>query len=94
MLIHPFGATSSPSCAMFELRRTAEDNQNKSSSERVETILNNFYVDNCLKPVDTNAKAIVMVEELTALCATRGFHLTKWASNSRELLATIPEEEK
>ncbi|XP_043956787.1 uncharacterized protein LOC122822295 [Gambusia affinis] len=94
MIVHPFGATSSPSCAMFALRRTAEDNQSKSSSETLETVLNNFYVDDCLKAVDTTAKAIVMVEELTALCATGGFHLTKWASNSRELLATIPEEER
>lgn len=40
MVVHPFGATSCPSCAMFALRTTAEDYQSKSSLETVETVLN------------------------------------------------------
>lgn len=91
MVVHPFGATSSPSCATFALRQTAEDNQSKSSPETVNTVLKNFYVDDCLKAVATEREAIALVKDLTALCATGGFHLTKWASNSRMLLASIPE---
>lgn len=33
-------------------------------------------------------------QDLTALCESRGFHLLKWMSNNRGVLAYIPETEK
>ena len=45
MTVHLFGATSSPSCANFALRKTAKDNATESNSQAVETVLKNFYVD-------------------------------------------------
>lgn len=82
MVVHLFGATSSPSCANFALRQTAEENHCNASPEAV---LKNFYVDDCLKSVTTDAQAGDLCENLTKLCASEGFHLTKWTSNSRAL---------
>ncbi|KAL7839403.1 hypothetical protein SRHO_G00260610 [Serrasalmus rhombeus] len=44
--------------------------------------------------VDTEAHAIHLYQELKSLCAVGGFNLTKWSSNSRAVLAHIPELEK
>ena len=51
MQVHLFGATSSPSCAGFALHKTVEDNQQDFDSDVGQTVLDNFYVDDCLKSV-------------------------------------------
>lgn len=94
MVVHLFGATSSSSCAGYALRRTAEDNKSSFSAEAVSTVLSNFYVDDLLKSVDTEDHAVHLYQELKALCAVGGFNLTKWTSNSRVVLASIPEAER
>lgn len=93
MVVHLFGATSSPSCSNFALRKTAEDKKSGSSREAVDTILNNFNVDNCLKSVKDEEEAIMLYDNLTSLCDTGGFHLTMRTSNSRLFFTSIPEEE-
>ena len=45
MEVHLFGATSSPSCSNFALRRTADDNKGEFADEVVKTVKRNFYVD-------------------------------------------------
>lgn len=94
MNVHLFGATSSPSCASYALRKTAEDAKGVMSPEAVDTVLRHFYVDDCLKAVETSEEAINLVQELSALCTRGGFRLTKWVSNSKKVLACIPEEER
>ncbi|XP_013409005.1 uncharacterized protein LOC106172697 [Lingula anatina] len=39
-------------------------------------------------------EAITMVSQLQSLLQTGGFHLTKWISNSREVLSKIPDKDK
>ena len=51
MMVHLFSATSSPSCANFSLRWTAKDNQQEFSKDAVNSVKNNFYVDDSLKSV-------------------------------------------
>jgi len=94
MCVHLFGATSSPSCASYALRRTAEDAATKTTLEVTQTVLRNFYVDDCLKSVATDSQAVALAKELMAVCAHGGFHLTKWISNSRVLLCSIPDHER
>ncbi|XP_077869962.1 uncharacterized protein LOC144362702 [Saccoglossus kowalevskii] len=94
MLVHPFGATSSPSCAAYALRRTADDNRAEFDPQVVDTVHRNFYVDNCLKSVATIEEAVKLVNHLSAMLAKGGFHLTKWISNSREILAMICPTER
>ncbi|KAK0138800.1 hypothetical protein N1851_024662 [Merluccius polli] len=91
MTVHLFGATSSPSVASYALKRTAEDHRDVASPEAVQTVLRNFYVDDCLKSVATEDDAVTLARDLQALCASGGFTLTKWMSNSRKVLLSIPE---
>ncbi|TWW61438.1 hypothetical protein D4764_04G0000850 [Takifugu flavidus] len=92
MVVHLFGATSSPSVASYALRRTAEDRRGTAAPEAMETVLRNFYVDYCLKSVATEEEAVALVKSLRYLCAEGGFSLTKWVSNSRRVLSSIPAE--
>lgn len=47
--VHLFGVVSSPSCANFALKKTAEDDKTSFDHEIVRTVKLNFYVDDCLK---------------------------------------------
>ena len=94
MLVHLFGATSSPSCANFGLKQTADDNQEIFTEEAVRTVRRNFYVDDCLKSIKGETKAISLVSELRALLSKGGFRLTKWISNSRRVIESVPTSER
>ena len=94
MKVHLFGAVSSPSCENFALRKTADDNKAHFPSEVTNTVKNNFYVDDCLKSLPSEQEAVQMVRDLTALCKKGGFMLSKWISNSRAVLASIPQENR
>ncbi|XP_034093136.1 uncharacterized protein LOC117560379 [Gymnodraco acuticeps] len=94
MTVHLFGAVSSPSCASYALRKTADDNKSDFSAETVEAVKRNFYVDDCLMGLGSEKAAIQMVEDLNALCKRGGFVLEKWISNSRAVVQTISEEQK
>ena len=94
MAVHLFGAASSPSCSNFALRKTAEDNSEHFPEAVVSTVKNNFYVDDCLKALSSVEEASQHASDLRSLPSKGGFRLTKWISNSREVLETIPEEER
>ena len=94
MVVHLFGATSSPSCANFALRKCAEDNKQLFNQKVFDTIMHSFYVDDCLASIASEDEAITHYQDLVKLCAKGGFHLTMWLSNSRRVMAAIPEEER
>ena len=94
MVVHLFGAVSSPSCANYALKRTAKDNEGVMNPEVLETIRRNFYVDDLLKSVASEEQAIHLVSNLKTTCATGGFRLTKWVSSCQSVLASIPEEDR
>ncbi|KAL0177460.1 hypothetical protein M9458_026354, partial [Cirrhinus mrigala] len=94
MLVHLFGAVSSPSCASFALRRTAEDHPHHPRPQVTDTIINNFYVDDCLASLPTVQDAVQLAADLVEVCSKGGFQLTKWVSNNRAVLSTIKEEER
>ena len=94
MKVHLFGATSSPSIANYCIKRTAEQNKENSSAEAIDSILRSLYMDDLLKSVSTTEQAIQLVHEVSELLAKGGFRLTKWLSNDREVLNTIPEQER
>lgn len=68
LLVHIFGAVSSPSCAVFVLQKTATDNENCFPSQVAETVQCNFYVDDCVKSVVNEPEAIQLVKDLAVLC--------------------------
>ncbi|KAJ8037714.1 hypothetical protein HOLleu_18605 [Holothuria leucospilota] len=94
MVVHLFGAVSSPSCANYALHRTADDFGNDFDTETVGTVKENFYVDDMLKSVRCEEEAVRLVRQMRELTGKGGFHLTKWVSNSRAVLNAIPESER
>ncbi|XP_068674398.1 uncharacterized protein [Montipora foliosa] len=92
MLVHIFGAKSSPCCANKALSMTAQDNERKYSPEVIRTVRRNFYVDDVLKSVPSTEQAVHLTSDLTKLLKEGGFRLTKFASNSREVLQSISPE--
>ena len=93
MTVHLFRAVSSPSCACYARRKTAEDNRNIFSTDVVGTVNRNFCMDYCLKSLPSEEEAIQMVKDLAEVCQTGGFHLTKRISNNRGVVLSIPEED-
>lgn len=59
-----------------------------------DTIKHNFYVDDCLKSMPSEAEAMALVRDLSAVCQFGGFQLVKWISNSRYMLESIAVEKR
>ncbi len=93
MKVHLFGAASSPGCANFGLKYLASQGEGKFNQATVKFIQRNFYVDDGLASVDTEAEAIQLVKEARDLCNTGKLHLHKFITNSKRVIRTIPKEE-
>ena len=94
MVVHPFGATSSPSCANFCLKQPAREFDHLYPSMISGAVVHNFYIDDCLVSVSKVKEAVTMQQKLIELLARRGFHLTKWISNDDKVLESISELER
>ncbi|XP_071956811.1 uncharacterized protein [Antedon mediterranea] len=93
MVVHLFGGKSSPS-SYFALRKVAKDHADDFDPVVTNVVNNNFYVDDCLKSVDSEETlAIGLAKELKNLL-TRGVNLTKWVSNSNQLVSTLTDSEQ
>ena len=93
MLSHIFGATDSPSCANYALKRVARDNASDYDGQTVESALRSFYVDDFLKSVLTEEQGIKLSKELISMLKKGDMRLTKFLSNSKKVLEAIPESE-
>ena len=51
-------------------------------------------MDDCLKSLPKEGETSQLASDLQALLLRGGFKLTKWISNSRRVLETIPEDER
>ena len=76
------------------MRRTADDNKHEFPSEVIDTVHKDFYVDDLLKSFPDIQHAITVSKQLQQLLLNGGFHLTKWISNSREVVSAFPEDER
>jgi len=92
MTVHLFGAGSSPGCFNFALKRTAEDGEKKFGARAAEKLKKNFYVDDVLKSVLTEREAIELVQ--AGIFAKGGFNLTKFVIDSREVMMSVPPEDR
>ena len=90
---HLFGATSSPSVVNLCLKKTAEMDGGW-NSEVANVIKRNMYVDDLMKSTETTADAILLVHKVKEQLSKGGFHLTKWCSNDRRVLAVVPRPER
>ena len=91
MSVHLFGATSSPGCANFTLKRTADDFEELFGSEPATFVKKDFYVDDGLKSVPSATEASALIKK--SLLAKGGFNLHKFISNSKEVIEAIPKEQ-
>ena len=94
MLFHLFGATSSPSCAGFALKKTAEDCVAEFEKPTIAALRDNFYVNDLLASVGCAEEGINLASQLIDLLARGGFRLRKWISNSRNVFSAIPADER
>lgn len=92
--VHLFGEALSPGCANFGLKHLAAKGAGRFSEATVKFIQCNFYVDDGLASLDSEAEAIQIVKEARDLCKTGHLHLHKFITNNREVLATIPKQER
>ena len=51
-------------------------------------------MDDCLRSVATYTQAVCLAGQLRELLSKGGFRLTKWISNSREVINSVPESER
>ena len=54
----------------------------------------NSYVDDLLKSVKTVQEAVMLIDNVTRMCAIGGFNLTKLANNTKEVVMETPEEKR
>lgn len=94
MTVHLFGATSSPGCANYGLKKIANDYEEEYGSDIADFIRNDFYVDDGLKSLSTEEEAISMIQKSQKMCAQGGLRLHKFISNSRKVIESIPPEDR
>ena len=91
LLVHVFGAKSSPSCANYALQYIANSSSNMNEDIK-SAILKSFYVDDLLKSVKTENEGEFQAKTLIEVLRDSGFELTSFVSNSRKILASLPNE--
>ena len=92
MTVHVFGATSSASCSNYALRRTALDNEEEFNQDVRQSLWKNFYVDDMLRSKKNVIESTQFIYDIRRLCQRGGFNLTKFITNNRQVLASIPDE--
>jgi len=90
MTVHLFGATSSPGCANFALKKTAQDSECELGSAAANFLRNDFYVDDGLKSCPTIEEANHLIRSVKEMYRRGGFNLQKFVSNKKEVLKNIP----
>ena len=90
MTVHLFGATSSPGCANYALKASADDNEDQLGSAPASFVREDFYVDDGLKSVASAEEATALIQSTKEMCKRGGFNLHKFTSNSREVIEAIP----
>ena len=90
MSVHIFGKIDS-SIANWVLKKTAKDQAKSYSKRAIESILEHFYMDDFLDLFSSQTKAINTWREISEILKKGGFHLTKFVSNDREILKSLPQ---
>lgn len=93
MIVHLFGAASSPGCSNVSLKTTAE-NEKSSGSASAEFLRRDFYVDDGLKSLPSVEEAVDLVNSVKEMCNRGGFNPHKFTSNSKEIVKRIPASDR
>ena len=90
MNVHVFGATLSPGCSNYALKKKSLDYKVVCGSKTSETLRRNFHVDDMLQSIKVEEEAVELVKDVKLMCKSGGFHLTKFLTNSKEVLEGVP----
>ena len=88
-----FGKCSSPACANYTVLVNAEEHREE-FPRAAASLENNRYMDDTIESVESKEEAACLCKDLSEVMKRGGFHLTKWASNSPEVLAEIPKSDR
>jgi hypothetical protein len=95
MTVHLFGATSSPGCANFALKRAASDHEQAYGKDAADFIRNEFYVDDgCASRDGTPEEVTTLIKGGIGICEKGGFRLHKITSNNKQVLSAFPPSER
>ena len=94
MTVHLFGATSSPGCANFGLKRIAADNEVEFGKAVADFLRHDFYVDDGLKSLPDKEKTLSLIDNSIAMCRKGGVRLCKFVSNERDVIDHLAPEER
>ncbi|XP_076679541.1 uncharacterized protein LOC143374875 [Andrena cerasifolii] len=89
LLTVTYGMACAPYLAIRTLKQLSADEIDRYPSA-APCLLNDVYMDDVISGADTISAALHIQKELLSLLKAGGFKLRKWASNSPELLKTLP----
>ena len=90
---HIFGSKDSPTCANYDLKRTATDNADM-FPKAARSVHTNFYMDYYLESSPTAEEDAQKAKDLVKLLSIGGFNFTKFVSNDSKILNQIEPDSK
>ena len=91
------GCSSSPylanSVVEHHLERIIENSNDENEVDAAKLLTKSMYIDDVIAAVDSVNKAITMAATISKIFNDMGMKVTKFASNTPEVLATIPKED-
>ena len=94
MTVHIFGKIDLPCIANWVIKRTASDQSNKYPVNIINTIHEKFYMDDYLSCFSSEERAIDTIQKVISILSNGGFRLTKWLSNNKNILKSVPPTER
>ena len=76
------------------MRKAAVNNNSCYGSDATPAITKNFYVDDLLKLVEDEKYSKDLIRRIQKMCNVNGFKLTKFISNNKLVLMSIPENHR
>ncbi|XP_062538350.1 uncharacterized protein LOC134206636 [Armigeres subalbatus] len=93
MQVVTFGATCSPSTALYVLNKNASRFEDAYPTA-VDAICRRHYVDDMLTSVDTEEQAIQLAHDVRYIHSQGGFHMRNWVSNSSVVVEALEANPK
>ena len=88
-----FGKNSAPMESQFVAQENAMRHQQQ-FPKAAETVLKSTYMDDSIDSVETDVEGIELYQQLDALWKLAGMQARKWISNSPEVVAATPENDR
>ena len=94
MTVHIFGKIDSPCIANWVIKWTASHQSNEYPVNIINTIHENFYMDDYLDCFSSGERAIDTIQKVISILSNGGFRLPKWLSNNKNILKSVPHTER